>query len=343
MRNLFVGIMAIAAFVACSNESVLEMPNSAIAFGDTFVQNSNSKPLRSADDPTYNNDTHLLEACDGWAFMGGNTGVVFNPERVTRSATGWTYNNTAYWTPNRKYKFAALAPVDHSNIEVVLADGNYISNEGALGSVKFTNVDGTDDLLYATQTVTTLDVIDSKPEPVSLMFKHLLSKVKFTFINGFVNSNSTMVISNVQMKVPAKGVVDLTVSPVAWSVNEGESSVVLSFGNVTEQDDETIVNLGPEADGEVLLERLTIPVLAPQDINLTYEVSFDVTLYQGDQVAYSATKTATIKNQPLIAGRAYNFTATLNHENLGLHPIEFTATVEPWVETIVDGGVIGLR
>ena len=341
MRKLFIGIVALAALVACSNESVIEAPDGTIAFGDMFIQNSSSKPMRSAADPTYNNETNPLEAFYAWGFMEKNTGVVFNKELVTRTEYGWVYDNLAYWCSFRTYRFAALAPVNHSNIEIALADGDYISNDGGLGTVTFTNLDGTDDLLYAaTAPIKIADITAETPAPIQLMFKHLLSKVKFTFVNGFANTYNSVTISNVKMKVPAKGTVDLTgdinATPAVWSVKEGEESVVLSFGDVTEQDDESVVVLGPGADGEALNERLIIPVANPQDINLTYEVTFDMTLYQGDQVAYSATKTAVIAGEPFVAGRAYDIRAVLSKGSLGLHEITFSVAVEPWEEYNVD-------
>ena len=347
MKKLFLGVMAIAALVACNNENVIEKSQATIAFGDSFVQSSNTKPVgRAAADPTYNNDKTLLEAFDVWGFMTKNTGVVFDKERVTRTAEGWSYSNLAYWTTNRDYKFAALAPVDHSNIEVTLAvDNKYLSEDGALGTVTFTNLDGTDDLLYTTQTASTGDTIAAEPAPVHLMFKHLLSKVKFTFTNGFANQFTSMAISNVKMVVPAKGTIDLTQpTPWVWNIVDATNTTTLEFGNTTAPADETVTSVGVGQTLEVLNERLTFPLSTTQNIRIAYQVSFDVTLYQGDQIAYQETKTTTLEDVTLEMGRCYNITATLNAENLKLKPIEFSVEVEPWIDGgEIAGGVVNFN
>ena len=336
MKKLLLSLMAVAAMASCVKEQTLQTPEKmAISFSE-FVNNSNTK---AAIDPTFNNGNTPLNAFYVWGFMTSNTGVVFDKELVSRAdaQSAWTYQNLAYWAPGRSYKFAALAPVNNDKIEVTLAagDGKYLAADGSLGKVKFTNVDGTVDVLYAEDEVVTPSPLAADPEKVELTFAHLLSKIKFTFTNGLVSENNKIVVSDVKMIVPAVGTVDLTVSPYSWVV-EGQT-VALDFGKAIDKTDATNDKLAVTGKGEVEYERLTIPIATTSSIISSYEVSFNVTIYNGDQVAQTIPMTSTINGTSFLPGKCYNLTATLTAENLGLQVIEFTATVEDWV----DAGELG--
>ena len=349
MKKLFLGVVAIAAMIGCAKEQIVKsQAPAAISFENAFVQGNSSKPVRAAVDPSFTTDAeNAIDAFDVWGFMGENTGVVFEAERVTKNTEGkWVYANLAYWAPSKHYYFAALAPVDHSNVVVKLADNEkYMKAEG-LGTVEFTNLDGTDDLVYAEADVLTEPTIAAQPAPVKLTFKHLLSKVKFTFKNGFSNPNNYLEVKNIEMVVPNFGTIDLTQKPFAWVVKEGEKTVALKFGDITGEAGNTkIAVVANEAKGgECADERLTIPVATTPTLKAVYEITFDVVLYQGTEVAYEGKKKTVIEGVTLEPGKAYNFTATLNHKNVGgeeLYPIEFTVEVDKWVDgNILDGGVI---
>ena len=332
MKKLLLGIFTIAAMVSCvKDQTVATLEQKAITFGN-FVQHT-----KGAIDPSYNNGDNKLEAFYVWGFHTAPSGVVFDKELVSydAAAAAWTYTNLAYWAPEKEYKFAALAPVNNDKIQVTLANGNYLSAEGVLGTVAFENVDGKVDLLYAEDGVITPTTIPTDPEKVDFTFQHLLSKVKFTFTNGLSNQHSSMAISNVKMVVPAKGTVDLAVKPYIWNVTENET-VTLDFGKVIDKADDDAL-LAITGVGEIENELLTIPLATTQSVISTYTVDFDVTIYNGDQVANTIHKTVTITGTTLEAGKCYNFTAILNAENLDLQPIDFTVTVEDWV----NGGELG--
>ena len=332
MKKLLLGIFTIAAMASCVKEhTVAALEQKAISF-DNFVQHT------KAIDPSFNNGDNKITAFYVWGFMTAPTGVVFDKELVSydAAAAGWTYTNLQYWAPSKSYKFAALAPVNNDKIQVTLANGDYMSAEGVLGTVAFENVDGTVDLVYAEDGVDTPTTIPADPEKVHLTFQHLLSKIKFTFTNGLPSANNTVVIENVKLVVPAKGSSDLAVKPYVWTTETtaGSATTVLEFGNVLDANGEA--HLAPAAAGVIENERLTIP-FATSYSELEHVVSFDVTIYAGDQVAQTITKTAVL-TADFKAGKCYNITATLNAENLGLKPIDFTVTVEDWV----DGGSFGL-
>lgn len=326
MKKLLFGIFTIAAMASCVQEQpVAVLEQKAISF-ENFVQHT-----KGAIDPSFNNSDKKVEAFYVWGFQTAPSGVVFDKELVTFDATAnaWTYKNIAYWAPEKEYKFAALAPVNNDKIQVTMANGTYMSAEGVLGTVAFENVDGKVDLLYAEDGVVTPTTIPSEPEKVALTFQHLLSKIKFTFTNGLSNEHSSMAISNVKMVVPAKGTVDLAVKPYVWNVTENET-LTLNFGQILDKADND-THLAITGVGEIENELLTIPLATTQSVISSYEISFDVTIYNGDQVANTIHKTATITGTTFEAGKCYNITAILNAENLGLKPIDFTVTVEDWV------------
>ena len=122
-------------------------------------------------------------------------------------------------------------------------------------------------------------------DAVNMQFKHLLSKVKFTFTNGLSeNEHTTMAITDVKMIVPAKGTVDLAVkNPFVWNVSENET-ITLEFGKAVDKADDTNTQLAFNGVAEVENERLTIPLATTTSVISSYEVSFNVTIYQGCKI-----------------------------------------------------------
>lgn len=330
MKKFFLGTLAVVAMVSCAKEEILrqQTPN-AIAFQNAYVENA---AVRAGENPSLTTDN--LEAFDVWGFMDANSGVIFNQERVTRGTDKWTYTNTQYWTPSHKYWFAALAPVDHANVEVTLAADPYMVEAG-LGQVTFSNIDGTDDVIYAEATAETPAEITSTPAPVKLGFSHLLSKLRFSFKNGFTNDNAYLLVENVKIVVPGKGSIDLTQDAYTWTLDETAADVTLDLGNVN-----GAAKFGINEVAVSDNHRLTIPAGAAEE----YAVSFKVTLYMGDVIAGSWDKTTTVTGCELVAGKQYNFRATLTANNVAenaLYPIEFSAEVDEWeTEYVHDSGVI---
>ncbi len=324
MKKLFVSVLAIAAMVACMNEETVRVQDPAvIGFDADWVENATRAD--EAVDPS--TTTESLTGFDVWGYMDNTSGVIFEGENVTGEKGNFTYNNTAYWNPGHKYYFSALAPVDSKNAKVTpVASGEV---PAGLGVVEFTNENGAEDLLYAFAEVDAPAAGQNKV--VNFTFKHLLSKVKFSFTNGFTNPNNTIDVKNVKMTVPAEGTIDLNAGYVWENLN---GALTLAFGDACAK---TAVGVKQEAADE----RLTIPADAEQE----YVISFDVVLYNGDVVAYEGTKTSTVYGVALEMGKAYNFAATLNAENFTeegeeLMPIEFDVVeVEEWDDNTDTSGL----
>ena len=327
MKKILLSAFAIFAMMACNNEEPVRLQEqSLITFEDSFVE----AKTRAAADPSIT--TESIDAFDVWGFINQPSGLVFDAERVTKSDKGWGYDNLQYWMPEKPYYFHAVAPVDDENIVVDTKE----MNTNGLGTISFTNVDGTTDLLYASKHVATgRDVLNNPPAPVELKFMHLLSKIKFTFTNGFPNDNTSLMVTDIKItNAPAKGSVAVNKEreDFTWDIAQNETTI-LEFGDVNGG-----VALASLESNDCAAERLTIPA----DATRNYTITFTLELFYGDQSAGVSEKTVTLENQEFAIGKNYNITATINSENFydeALKPIEFTVIVEDWVKGDFDGNI----
>ena len=320
MKKLLVSVLAIAGLVACNNEQTLVEKDNRVAIDlGAYVENATRADV--AADPS--TTTALLKAFDVWGFMDEPAGVVFEGERVTGEKGNFTYTNTQYWVPGHEYYFAALAPVENKNWNL----NTEAANVHGAGIVDFINVNGTEDLIYSAAHVSTNGV--AAPEKVNFQFHHLLSKVKFTFTNGFDNDNAYIDVKNVRMVVPQSGSINLAQADW-WSTNQWNltnATTTLEFGDAC-------YKTGSGVKQEAANERLTIPAEATQ----SYVITFDVALYFGDVKAFENTLTAKVEGIALEMGKAYNFKATIDATNISadgveLQPIVFDVDeVVEWVE-----------
>ena len=224
-------ILAVAALVAvgmtsCNNDEELLQGNEAIGFSNVFVDNS----TRSKSDPSYTND-NLFEDFAVYGFVEG--AVLFNGNTVSKTITNnalksdWKYEGTQYWIAGAKYNFAAIAP--KSNAGWTTANC-ILNNNGAVETtLSFTNNDGTTDLLYSNPDA--IEGKDSGNTAVPFTFRHLLSKVKFSFTNNYNASNATIRVRDIKINnAYSKGDVTLTSAATTWSKQSG-NKLELSFGN----------------------------------------------------------------------------------------------------------------
>ena len=317
MKKLFISVLAIAGLVACTQEQTLVQQGPApMEFGGAFVEYATN--TRAAEDPSFK--TATLEAFDVWAWMDDENGMVLTDENVELAGGKWGYANIQYWYPGHVYYFEAVAPMEGNWEYDLAAEENTIA---------FTNLDGTEDLLYATATQSTMgDDLGKDYEAVKLVFKHLLSKTKFTFKNGFPTENVSIVVENVKMTSFAEA----TYNTVTKTWSEPTGDIVLAYGNV----EETF----SDKKNEAAYERLTIPA----DASKVYTVTYDLYVYQGENLAYTIKdKKSTVTDVAFEQGKAYNFVATFTPDNVvegGLDPIEFEVEVEDWVYAGQDEGQI---
>ena len=319
MRKSIIAILSLVAMVACTNDvTVKTQAPAAITFEDSFVE----VKTRAAVDPSIT--TATIDAFDVWGFMDNPDGLMFDQQRVTKGeAGGWTYDPLQYWTQNHNYFFYAVAPVGNADIVV-----NKDLNIYGLGTIDFTNTDGSVDLLYAEKQESTVneDVNADGHETVKFTFAHLLSKVKFTFTNGFPEGTSSLKIENIKIsQAPSKGTVTLNDDTAGRTWKVTDSNATLEFGHVNGG-----VALLPKESAECDNERLTIPA----DANVRYQIDFTATLYYGENVALTSEKTVYLEDQAFVIGKNYNITATIDNTNIAedaLTPIIFDVKeVKDW-------------
>lgn len=326
MKKTLLAILATVAMVACSNDEIVrEAAPEAIGFDNAFVNNS----TRSVVTPGYST-TNLFEDFAVYGFV--EDAVLFNGTEVAKDITNtelkqaWKYAGTQYWIAGANYDFYAVAPYS-GNWKI--KDTTTPASTGA--QISFTNVDGTQDLLYSG--IVARQGVANNNAAVAFTFKHILSRVKFSFKNGYNASAATICVRDIKItNAYATGVATLGANAAAWSGQTGAIAAGVAFGNATTEatyaTDATEANLknydyAYNNTVESYYERLLIPG------EKEWTISFVVDLLVSDKkiATYSHTAKATIDLAP---GMSYDILAEITATNIdpnhAQEPIEFTVT-----------------
>lgn len=307
-KSLFMMGVAAMALASCTQNEVLNVADSRAIGFDAFV----GKSTRVTEDVTLDK----LQSFELYGWRSGTDGdkQIFANQEVTNSNGSCTYSPLQYWEAGYTYNFEAIAP-KHDGTKV-----NFTAAKDG-GTINFTN-DGITDLIYAKATEVTMgETISDAPSPVSLNFSHLLSRVRFTFVNGFPsNAAAKITVNNVKI---TNAYASASIAPATgdWS----------SYGNT---DYEITFPSTGVADVEGTNSAATEHMYLIPHTNPSYTLTFDVVLDQNDATStYSHTATITTT---MAKGYSYNFTATLDNTNIDpdtqLYPIVFTASETPWQE-----------
>ena len=335
MKKIFVAMLALAA-AACSNEDIVSVNQEAIGFDNAFINNS----VRSVVDPSLTASTladfqvygyvegqPLFNAEDNGVTVYKNGGSLTQDQYAGQAKTDWKYEGTQYWIAGAKYNFAAVAPVTDQNWEKTTA-----SKDGV--TLSFTN-NGIQDLLYAQS-----EEIEGKTvgnNAVAFTFRHLLSKVKFSFENAYNATNATIKVKNIKIEnAYSTGSVALATNTTTWNAHNGV--LELDFGMATDAE-ETDAKENVEVAYaypkvyESQKELFLIPGAMPTD---GYKVTFDVDLLVSGTSVKVFNHTVYAKFTPAV-GNAYDIKAVINAENIdpehAQEPIEFTVNTLPgWDE-----------
>ena len=349
MKKVIFALAAVVALAACSQEDVIVADKGAAIGFDTFVENS----TRSKYDPSYTNDNLFTN----FGVFGTVEGAeLFNDKTVTGSEIKgtWTYEGTQYWIAGAKYNFAAVAPQTVDG-KLVYSDAEYnvVKNEGVYTgttTLSFVN-NGKIDLLYAEATAEGQAGSGDAEHPanpkVGFNFRHVLSKVKFSFENKYNASNATIRVKDVKILdayasgdatlnantawTPANpslelafGNVALTAEDNAATVDQNKMGLVLKCGDVEESYNELLMIPGQGATAYTVKDANGI------DVNKTgYTVTFTVELLVSEQEVAQYTHTIYTDFAP-VAGHSYDLKATIDHENIdpahSQEAIQFTVT-----------------
>lgn len=333
MKKTLLALFAFAALVSCTKDNVLENNNEAIGFNKTFIQNS----VKSVNDPSFT-DANLFSDFAVYGFVEG--AVLFDGTQVSKSISNdkltsdWKYEGTQYWIAGANYDFNAVAPYNGGWTKT--------SATNDATTLSFVN-NGTTDLLYA---YASQEGKVSGNTAVALDFRHVLSKVKFSFENAYNASNATIKVSEITITNPYISATATLNANTVWSAWASDASFKLNFGaavNETQDDDSTAegVNVSNSADAfafgttlESYSELLLIPGAKPEG---GYVVTFKVDLLvNGSSVkVYEHSVKADFVPE---AGQSYDIKAVINAQNIDpqgkQEPIEFTVNkVEGWGTT----------
>ena len=316
MKKLFIAILGVAAFAACSQDVTLETPKGAvIGFDNVFVENS----TRAAADLTKGNFDFGVY---GTVANASGNGLIFTNQPV---AADGTYSPVQYWIADAQYDFVAIAPYTN-------AKWAYTTTDAKNGTIKFNNAEaqGEQDLLFAyTKPAKTHATITPAPAKVGFTFGHLLSKVAFTFKNIFTDGNISLNVYGVQINnAAAEGTLQVVDGATqSWT---GTGDYVRAFGPATADTVAEIANNGTLTTEHFYL----IPV------QREYNVSFKVDIYQAgvklDTYTHNITTTINLEK-----GKSYSLSANLAPNNVNpnsqLFPIEFQVdAVTGWTQATQD-------
>lgn len=329
-KSFFVLGVAVAALASCTNEEVVDMPQSrAIQFG-TFVNHSTRNSVVETTETNFKKFFVFGNYGEGtWTRV--YTNVAVNGGTVDDQTT-WTPEQTAYWQANQKYNFGAYS--DGGN---KLDNADFDAAKQTLTFPSYTPNNNNDLIVAIPKTV------DSKEDPaangkVGLSFQHMLSQVKFTFKNTD-SYDYKMEISDIKVNA-----IKTTKGTATYSESGAPSIVWNTQDALTEEYDFGI--LGDIAEEFTDDTHTTTCFVIPQN-NEQLEVSFTATFsdeaeeiknstFKGN-LAYSGTTEGTKKNE-WTPGFKYNYTVTINgstvNPDLKDQIIEFQVdAVEGWTET----------
>lgn len=332
MKKIFVAMAALATLVACSTDEIVSVNREAIGFDNAFINNS----VRSVVDPSLTASTladfqvygyvegqPLFNAEDNGVTVYKNGGSLTQDQYAGQAKTDWKYEGTQYWIAGANYNFNAVAP---------MTDGGWTKTAATKDAttLSFTN-NGTTDLLYA---LTTQQGKVSGNEVVDFDFRHVLSKVKFSFENGYNATNATIRVKDIVITNPHKTATVVLDANTVWSAHAGANDFTLSFGMATDDEATTGANENVEvayAFGATYESQNEL-FLIPSSESYAYNVTFIVELLVSNTVVATYTHTATATFAPE-AGKAYDIKTVINATNIDpeheQEPIEFSVNALP--------------
>lgn len=309
-KNLFlIGLAAIGMlFASCSNDETVEVAKNqnGIQF-KSFVNNS----TRATDLTTAN-----LADFQVWGIMkkDNQIGKPFVGTQVTKAGGAWSYGVPVYWEKGYQYSFVAVAPADA--FDMVEAPANYQD----YGKVQFNNGRGDTDLLWAfnDKGLVTWEG-DVCPAAVDLTFNHMLSRVRFNFVNA-MDDGSLLTVKDVQITNAC------TVGTVAL-IDDNAGLAWAAIGNAALLFDDAAETGFAQNAACTTGHKYMIPTTK------AYNVTFKVErAHNGVVDTYE--HSVNLTEMEMESGKSYQFKAEFTSQNINpdgaLCPIVFEPTVNEW-------------
>ena len=309
-KNLFlIGLAAIGMlFASCSNDETVEVAKNqnGIQF-KSFVNNS----TRATDLTTAN-----LTDFQVWGIMkkDNQIGKPFVGTQVSKAGGAWSYGTPVYWEKGYQYSFAAVAPA--GVFEMVEAPADYQD----YGRVKFDNGSGDTDLLWAfnDKGLVTWEG-DVCPAAVDLTFNHMLSRVRFNFVNA-MDDGSLLTVKDVTITNAC------TVGTVAL-IDDNAGLAWAAIGNAALLFDDAAETGFAQNAACTTGHKYMIPTTK------AYNVTFKVErAHNGVVDTYE--HSVNLTEMEMESGKSYQFKAEFTAQNINpegaLCPIVFEPTVNEW-------------
>ncbi|MBR2359154.1 MAG: fimbrillin family protein [Bacteroidaceae bacterium] len=326
-KNLWMLGAAVAALTSCTESEVVDVPESRVISFQSYVDNG-TRAVHQV-----NKDNIRNFYVFGWRKVGNGTfndPVLSNVHVSSTNGTVWGYSPHAYWQTNSTYRFAGYANGDIVNQgdDCGLANEN-VGYNADTDVVTFTNYSVSDkDLIVAISGDKVIGNTIGVPGTVDMSFRHMLSMVKFTFLNA--SGNSTLKIKNLKINnldMTATGTFAYSNKKAVWNIDQTRTGVcnILSGESV----------LSVESEQSNSVDCLVIP----QNSNGP-SVSFTAETYDNngdlhDSKNYTANLTIPevgevgTKHTNWINSFIYNYQITIGET---LSSIVFNVTtVEPWL------------
>lgn len=299
--------LAVAAMTSCTNDEVVEVNQSNLIKFESFV----NKGTRAVTDVTTPTENGGLSKFYVFGYHNGNNTPDFANDEVIKQDDKWSYGTDyKYWTTSQYY-FGAYADanspeqltnVSFADAKLTFTDYEVSDSKDLVAAIASENVTG----------------LESAPGTVSLDFKHMLSKIQFTFTNKYGLAGVTMDISNLTISAIQK---------TGTCVYDGNDAKWTPSTTVTA----TVTNLKDETGIAIDATYSDNFFVIPQTISDEFVVGFKVTYKSGNEVvgekSYSGIRLNNTNLTEWAEGYVYNYTADLP---LSPNVIEFTATVTGW-------------
>ena len=345
-KSLFLLGVTAAVFSGCSNQEVMdvaEYANQPIEF-TTFVD----KTTRSGDVTSQNFQKFWVFA-QNKAVSSAEWADAFTNVQVNKIGdNNWQPINTYYWEQNKEFRFAGYAngesQLDNTVVSYDAGSTNDNSTSGLL-TFKEYSTDGKNDLVAAmgNENNYTWDGSTGDAPAVGMTFRHMLSKLTFTFKTKMANTY-TVAVSSLRIEKATTKSTGTYHKDNNGTIKWNSDGLLNYTGTYTF---ENIPNVTADAANEQgYFSQMCAPLyVIPQScgtlkVNFTATVKNDAqeTVGQQDFVAtlsYSPSETETnLQKDTWTAGYYYNYTAELKLEDINTDPnakpIKFDVTVDDW-------------
>ena len=338
-KSFLLGAAALMLVTACSNDEVVKVAENSAAIGFSSFVNKSTRAT-DATDFTYEN----LNDLKVWGVTSRGEEIaaseIFGGELVSKGSAAvgspWTYSPLRYWIAGNDYSFAAIAPADADTKGVTVSQSLAEGWSEAGLTIAFDNkkAEAALDLLYATNSVTNAAADNSA---VELDLKHMLSRVKFQFINNFPGAE-TIEIENLKiLNAPATAEIEKAAATGTWSNATGTFEVPFA---VAETNGKTVTT-----------EHM---YLIPLTDAVNYKISFTVKLKNGENVLAEYVHNGGVDGETVKGielgelnyknNCSYIFKATIDATNIDpdneLKPIEFTPSVSNWEDWGTENDIV---